>query len=61
MVTRKKLAANLGCPLGGVGVGTAAADPPGLVGGGVNEAGGRGGSATSFSVRTGFGASAGGR
>lgn len=54
----KVVATRADCPLGEVGVGAVV-----LVfeDGGLTTTGGRGGSITSFSVRTGFGASAGGK
>lgn len=56
-VEKMKLAAILGCPFGG---GDATVDPPAGPGAKVVSAG-KGGSITSLSVRTGFGASAGGK
>lgn len=63
-VLSKVLANTLDCPLGEVGPGAAVPlpVPEGGVpeGGDLTATGGRGGSITSLSVRTGFGASAGG-
>ena len=57
-VEKMKLAAILGCPFGG---GDATVDPPAGPGAKFVSAEGKGGSITSLSVRTGFGASAGGK
>ena len=57
---RKKHEVILGCPFRGVEGDTVELLPPGL-GVGALVADGKGGSSTSLSVRTGYGASAGGR
>lgn len=59
-VLSKVLATTMDCPLGEVGPG-AAVPLPVPEGGDLTATGGRGGSIISSSVRTGFGASAGGK
>lgn len=59
-VLNKVLATSVDCPLGEVGPG-AAAPLPLFEGGDLTATGGRGGSITSSSVRTGFGGWAGGK